>query len=159
MTTSHKGRRPLGEGHVAQLTGSEYAKARLRVLLRTLQGAMTIPEACVELNVCESRFHALRSEWLQEALQLLEPRRVGRPPKCQVESSEVAELRALVVHHEQRAELAETRHEVDQILGAAPAAAARDGAEKNVDAARAKRLDRRRRRRERSRRQEQRHPR
>jgi chromosome segregation ATPase len=34
-----------------------------------------------ELDICELRYHALRNAWLQEALELLEPRRMGRPGK------------------------------------------------------------------------------
>jgi hypothetical protein len=76
------GRKPLGTRHVEQLVGSELAKQRLTVLLETLQGVLTIPDACVRLGIGDSRFHAFRNRWLQEALELLEPRQVGRPPNA-----------------------------------------------------------------------------
>jgi transposase InsO family protein len=41
-----------------------------------------VPEACRRLGIGESRFHDLRGAWLQEALELLEPRPLGRPPRA-----------------------------------------------------------------------------
>ena len=75
------GRKPLTTGHVENLDGSESAKQRLSAILETLRGAVTIPTASQSLGVCESRFHALRSDWLQQSLELLEPRKLGRPSK------------------------------------------------------------------------------
>lgn len=75
------GRKPLATGHVDRLQGSEPAKQRLRAFLETLQGELPVPEACDRLRIGESRFHALRGAWLQEALELLEPRPLGRPPQ------------------------------------------------------------------------------
>jgi hypothetical protein len=80
---TRRGRRPLAAGHVEHLNGSELAKLRLSLILRTMLGELSVAEACAELEVCESRFHALRTHWLQESLELLEPRRTGRPPKLQ----------------------------------------------------------------------------
>ena len=76
------GRKPLATGHVDRLQGSEPAKQRLTVLLETLRGELPVPEACARLGIGESRFHALRGAWLQEALELLEPRPLGRPPQA-----------------------------------------------------------------------------
>ena len=76
---ARKGRKPLATGHVERLSGSELAKLRLTTLLQTLRGELTVPEACARLEIGESRFHALRNQWLQEALELLEPRPLGRP--------------------------------------------------------------------------------
>ena len=61
----------------------------MSVILETLRGQMTIPVACQALGVCESRFHALRQDWLQASLELLEPRRPGRPPKPAAEPQPV----------------------------------------------------------------------
>ena len=74
-----RGRPPLGAEIVAHLEGSAPAKRRLAVILRTLAGQLTIPQACGELGIGESRFHDLRNEVLQHALANLEPKPVGRP--------------------------------------------------------------------------------
>jgi len=50
--------------------------------LETLEGEITVPEACARLGIGATRFHALRGAWLQNALALLEPRRLGRPPQA-----------------------------------------------------------------------------
>lgn len=75
-----RGRRPAGLGHVDRLSGETSAKRRLRVILASLTGAMTIEEACRELGIGEARFHVLRHEALEGALAALAPKRTGRPP-------------------------------------------------------------------------------
>ena len=95
-----KGRKPLGAAHVERLDGSSLAKQRLGLILRTIRGELTVGEACRVLSICESRFHALRNRWLQESLELLEPRRVGRPPK--VPETPGAEQISAVVHENQQ---------------------------------------------------------
>ena len=116
--TTRRGRKPLAAGHVAHLSGSERAKQRLKLILETLEGVRTIGEACAELDVCQSHFHGLRSGWLQEALELLEPRRMGRSPK-NVDTQaalRVAELESALEALQQRAQRAELREEIAQIL-------------------------------------------
>jgi hypothetical protein len=112
-----KGRKPQGTRHVERLSGSELAKQRLTIILQTLRGELTVPEACARLGICEARFHALRSAWLQEALESLEPRRLGRPPQAvelgellsrlQTLETENATLRQQLTAAEVRRELAE----------------------------------------------------
>ena len=51
----------------------------MKVILETLAGRQTIPEACDELGIQESMLHRVRSEVLQTALGRLEPRPMGRP--------------------------------------------------------------------------------
>jgi hypothetical protein len=70
----------MGPELVNNLDGSEQAKQRLKVILQTFSGEMTIPEACQQLHVSEARFHELRSQWLQSSVANLEPKPVGRPP-------------------------------------------------------------------------------
>ena len=77
-----RGRPPLGAEIVDRLEGSPQAKQRLRVVLRTLAGEITIPQACAELGIGESRFHEMRNEILQHTLGDLEPKPVGRPPQA-----------------------------------------------------------------------------
>ncbi len=74
-----RGRRAAGPEYVEKLTGPAQEKRRLEVILRTLSGECRVAEACEMLGVCESRFHALRHQALQAALDGLAPRPPGRP--------------------------------------------------------------------------------
>jgi hypothetical protein len=74
--TTRCGRKPLGPELVSRLAGSEHAKARLKTMLETLGQEKSVPEACETLQIGESRFHALRLDALQAALDRLEPQGV-----------------------------------------------------------------------------------
>ena len=114
-----RGRKPQGTRHVERLSGSELAKQRLTTILQTLRGELTVPEACARLGICEARFHALRSAWLQDALELLEPRQLGRPPHPADVSELQSRLQALETQNEQlRHQLAasEVRRELAHVL-------------------------------------------
>jgi len=115
------GRKPLGTGHVDQLSGSERAKLRLTTILETLRGELTIADACQVLGVCDSRFFVMRHEWLQESLELLEPRIIGRPPKPLADPRQ-RELEQTNAELEQQLREAQVRRDVDQILATAGAA-------------------------------------
>jgi hypothetical protein len=111
-----KGRPPLAEGHVENLSGSPRAKDRLLAILKTLSGEWTVPEAAAMLGICESRFHALRQQWLSEAVELLEPRPMGRPPRPGSDQTyppatadEVAALRRELLLTQTRLEVAHVR--------------------------------------------------
>lgn len=92
-----KGRPPLGPELVEHLDGSDPAKLRLKLILQTLSGSKTVLEASAELGVSESRFHELRSEWLQQSLAPLEPKPLGRPrPVMTPEQAQIEELKGLV---------------------------------------------------------------
>lgn len=112
----HKGRPPLAEGHVENLSGSPRAKDRMVAILKTLSGQWTIPEAAAMLGICESRFHALRQQWMSESLELLEPRPMGRPPRSPSEQAclpataeEIASLRRELLLTQTRLEVAQLR--------------------------------------------------
>ena len=90
-----RGRPPLGSELVERLEGSPQAKDRLRAILRTLSGEITIPQACAELGIGESRFHEMRSEVLQGVLENLEGKPRGRPPDA---SEADARVQALQQH-------------------------------------------------------------
>ena len=121
------GRKPLATGHVDRLDGSERAKQRMTVILETLRGQMTSPVACQALGVCESRFHALRQDWLQESLQLLEPRRPGRPPKAVIDPQQVELAQANV---ELQRQLHQTQVQLDVHRGLATVTASETPAKK-----------------------------
>lgn len=133
------GRKPLELAHVDGLDGSDRAKERLRVFLETLHGTLTVAEGCQRLGIHESYFHELRHDWLQEALALLEPQPVGRPPqKPSPEGSSPSELvrdkarlaaEAAALREALRA--AEVRAEIAQIRNATSCAPAGAGKKTN----------------------------
>ncbi|HMH52281.1 MAG TPA: hypothetical protein VK548_18730 [Candidatus Acidoferrum sp.] len=85
-------RPPEGVGHVDRLDGPEDLKSRLRVLLDTLAGRVSVAQACDELGVSESRLHELRREALVGALGALMPKPVGRPATAQTTTAREKEL-------------------------------------------------------------------
>lgn len=90
---AHLGRPPKGAELVDQIDGSGRAKRKLRVILQTLAGEKNVPEACAELGVTRSRFHALRQAFLLDAVASLEPRNRGRPARrVSPEQARVEEL-------------------------------------------------------------------
>jgi transposase-like protein len=73
--------------------GSDEAKQRLRAILRTLSGELSVSEACAQLGVSEPHFHRLRRDALTGAAEALEPRPAGRPAQQLDERDlQVAEL-------------------------------------------------------------------
>jgi HAMP domain-containing protein len=89
-----RGRPPKGPELVEGIEGSELAKLRLKVILQTVAGEITVADACTQLNVSEARFHELRSDVLRTAAQALEPKPAGRPAKeVPKEADEVARLK------------------------------------------------------------------
>ena len=116
------GRKPMAAKHVDHLEGSEHARQRLKLILQCMLGEKTIPEACEELGICESRFHAMRNQWMQEALELLEPRRTGRPPKRQgTESDErIGQLEREIEELQEQLRETIVRCEVTQIEATMP---------------------------------------
>lgn len=72
------GRPPKGSKHVERLDGADAEKHRLKIVLETLSGERSVEEACEELGVSASRFHEIRREALQAALEGLAPTPSGR---------------------------------------------------------------------------------
>jgi transposase-like protein len=69
----------MGPNHVDHLEGADADKRRLRIVLETISGERSVEQACEELGVSASRFHELRREALQAALDGLAPGAAGRP--------------------------------------------------------------------------------
>ena len=69
-----------GMEHVERLDADAASKARLRAILETLSGALSVDAACARLSISPSRFHALREQALAGALSALSPAPAGRPP-------------------------------------------------------------------------------
>jgi hypothetical protein len=89
-----RGRPPKGSALVEKFDGSEGAKERLKTVVATLTGEVTVEEACGHLRVSEARFHQMRDEVLQGGLVAMEPKAAGRPPK-ESESEDAVRVREL----------------------------------------------------------------
>ena len=112
------GRKPAGTKLVEHVDGSEFAKKRLEVILKSINGELTIEEATNKLGVERSRFHELRSQALQAMATQLEPRPAGRPRVSKEEgSSQVRALREENQSLKWALEAARVREEVSMILG------------------------------------------
>jgi uncharacterized membrane protein YccC len=92
-----RGRRPSGPEYVQKLHGSLDAKERLTVILETLSGRCRVLDACAQLGIAETRFHQIRIDALQAAVDNLELQPAGRPPRVDPESAaRISELEATV---------------------------------------------------------------
>jgi transposase-like protein len=89
-------RPPEGVGHVDRLEGPEELKWRLRVLLDTLAGRVSVAQACEELGVSESRLHELRRQALVGALGALMPKPAGRPSRAETTTDRERELQTRI---------------------------------------------------------------
>ena len=120
-----RGRRPSGPECVERLAGSDRAKERLQVVLETLAGTCRVQEACRRLGVSEPRFHQLRTQVLEAALERLEPRPAGRPPAAaEADSERLAALADQLAAKDVELRAAEARVEIALALpGPAPGAA------------------------------------
>ena len=99
MSAARTGRKPAGPQIAERLEGSPLAKQRLRVFLETIADQLTVPQACRQLGISESRFHELRNQTLQATLEALEPRPAGRPAKpTSPEQAEIDTLKAELRH-------------------------------------------------------------
>jgi hypothetical protein len=107
-----RGRLPSGPDYVEKLSGSEEARQRLQVILQTLAGSCRVQEACDRLGIGVARFHQLRLEALQAAVDQLEPRAAGRParppqePRIASMQEEIEQLRLELQAARTRAEIA-----------------------------------------------------
>jgi transposase-like protein len=147
MNAARTGRKPTGPQIAERLEGSPTAKQRLEVILETIAGQLTVPQACQQLGIGESRFHALRHQTLQATLEALEPRPLGRPTKpTSPEPAEVDELQAELRRLHAELELAQVQlrlaHIHPALIGIQPAADNLAG-KKNARSARQQRQQRR----------------
>jgi hypothetical protein len=104
-----------GVEHVESLSGDEASKARLRAVLATISGDLSVEEASALLCVSRSRFHELREEALAGALKALAPKPAGRPPAPR-EDPAVAALREENAQLRHDLEAARTRAEVALVM-------------------------------------------
>jgi len=108
-----RGRLPTGPEYVAKLAGSAPAQERLQVILETLSGTCRVTDACARLGIGAVRFHVLRQETLQAALDSLEARPTGRPRRVEPDSAaRIQELEAEVQRLQLELRAARTREEI-----------------------------------------------
>ncbi len=74
-----RGRPGRGVEHVERVDSSEETKQRLKLILQTLSGDLSVSAACETLGVSEPHFHRLRERALTGAAEALGPRPAGRP--------------------------------------------------------------------------------
>ena len=111
------GRKPFRWRHLDRLAASPLAKLRLAWLLKSLSGECTVPEAYTAMGINESRFHKLRSDWLQAAAASLEPGRPGPRPKVVTpEAEKIAALEEQVRALEVELRASQVRAELAQAL-------------------------------------------
>lgn len=109
-----RGRPGKGLGHVDGLEGPDATKERMRRIVQTLSGEMTVKEAARALGISASRFAAMRQEVMQDWLDAMTPGSPGRPPKAEapIEPSEVEALRKQVKELILDLQVANTRTEL-----------------------------------------------
>ena len=82
MPAGRRGRPHQGAQLVEKLEdGSQVARQRLKVIFQTLAGVFTVEQACQILRIRRSAFNKLRSQFIANAVQLLEPKTPGRKKK------------------------------------------------------------------------------
>jgi transposase-like protein len=108
-----RGRPPKGSSLVDGLEAPSEVKKRLKVILETLSGALSVAEACKRLGVSQTRLHELRQEALRAAAAGLEPKQVGRPRKpAPREDSQVEQLEQEIRHLRLELRFAQAREEI-----------------------------------------------
>lgn len=112
-----RGRPPRGLDLVDGRDGDPIAKLRLKLLLGTLTGEVTLSGAADLLGVSERAVVKQRARFLDDAIELLEPRARGRPQKTETqEAGRIRELEAEVERLEYELRVARAREELALIL-------------------------------------------
>lgn len=101
----------LGLGHVEHVEATEVARERLRCVLATLSGRMTVEQACAQLSISPARLAQIREEALAGAAAALEPRAAGRPAAPEPDADLVA-ARERIRRLERELEASRIREEI-----------------------------------------------
>jgi transposase-like protein len=102
----------LGLEHVEKLEGGRETKSRLRMVLETLAGSVSVNDAAERLGMSPSRFSELRDQALLGALEALAPRAAGRPPTRSREALEVLDLKRELRDVQHQLEVERVRTEI-----------------------------------------------
>jgi len=107
------GRPNKGIAHVNKLNTDKGTKERIKAILLTIQGELTVQDAANKLGIGESRFHELRDEFLTGGAQYLEPRPQGRPAEeIDEKDREIELLQQKIVDLEINVQTARVREEI-----------------------------------------------
>lgn len=107
------GRPGKGPELVEGLAGTAEAKRRLKLVLQTLAGELSVEDARAELELSEAGFHKLRRQALAAAVERLEGQAPGRKRvEPSAEEKEIADLRAKVERMDLELEIARYRENV-----------------------------------------------
>lgn len=109
-----RGRKSKGSSIVGGLTGSDLAKDRLRTIMQTLSGELTVSAAQKKLGIGHTAFHKLREKAFQIALEGLEPGHAGRPrrPAETQEEKRIQELESELLELRLDLEASRIREEI-----------------------------------------------
>jgi len=106
-----RGRYPAGPEYVDTIEASSQAQQRTKMILQTLFSGLRVQEVCAALDICPQRFHQLREELLQAAVQSMEVQPGGRRQRP-AESEEVVALRQELAELKMALRLAQVRLEI-----------------------------------------------
>ena len=107
------GRPTLGVDHVDSLSASEEEKLRVKTVLLTMTGELSVQGACARLGIGHTRFHELRREVLEGAVEGARAGRPGRPAKEEPpEAMKVRRLERRIATLEEELELSLLRTEI-----------------------------------------------
>jgi hypothetical protein len=88
-----RGRPIVGLDLIDAMDAPRPARRRVRIILATIVGQLSVAEACAQLGVRRSRFHALRHQVLYGAVDAVLTRPRGRPRSRVDETATVRGLR------------------------------------------------------------------
>ena len=112
-----RGRPVKGAELVDSLAGSHAAQQRMRVILQTLTGVLSVQEACLIMGIGRAGFHKLRQQFLQQSMALLEPRPRGRRPRQPSEAElEVQRLKHEIVRLKLDLKATQIREEIALVM-------------------------------------------
>lgn len=111
------GRPNKGVSHVDGLDAAASEKKRLRAILETITGDLSVDDACARLGIHRAQFQELRQRALQGAVTALQPGQPGRPRKRpDARAEELERLRAEKAELEQELEVTRVRLEIAMVM-------------------------------------------
>lgn len=116
------GRPNKGVAHLQGLPGTQASKLRGMAIWRTMNGELSVTEACEQIGVGPTQFANLREEALLGYLGALQPKPVGRPRLVPLEVQEQLDaLQRRVAELEHENHLLKVQAEVAAVSRARPA--------------------------------------